>query len=393
MLRVLLIDQGMNTGANDSTRIGGGQIARRRFFSDRQIFDVTLLTSEKDLVELWQGATTIIYEPALQTYRPTRAEIAEKRVSWIRLYREGRRVSRLLVPYLTGNSYDVIFFNDNKSRMIYLLSRFCRDSRKISAMTALQVDGEWKLGVFDYLMKTLYLIFFDKIICASESAREQLGILRHFVPRKLLTAYPGVDLPTKTESHRRQDLPGQPEGPIVFGCIGALKIDVKGQDLVIQAMERLVRKNGKVPVEIRFFGDGPDRQRLEADILGKGLGSYFRFEGFVRNQEKIYAAIDACIVASRTEVASLVLMECLVRDIPVIVADLKCCREILSPFYDTMFFRRGDAASLARVMETALAGGALEKIRQRLKLSDKHLISREYQAGRVFDFLGRSSSV
>jgi glycosyltransferase involved in cell wall biosynthesis len=67
-------------------------------------------------------------------------------------------------------------------------------------------------------------------------------------------------------------------------------------------------------------------------------------------------------VASRTEVAPLVLMECLVRDIPVIAADLKGCREILSPFYDSLFFHRGDAASLALAMEKVLEEGEFERL-------------------------------
>lgn len=390
MLRVLLVDQGMNTGSEESTRIGGGQIARRRFFSDRRLVEVTLLTSEKNLVELWEEEATIIFEPDLQTYRPTRADIAGKKVNWFRLYREGLRAARVLTPYLADDHYDVVFFNDNKSRMLYLLSRFCQNTRKMSARTALEVDGEWDLGVFDWIMKTLYLMFFDKIICATEAARKQLGFSRYFFSRKLLTAYPGVDLPETVNSDHRRDLSDQSEGPLVFGCIGTLKTDVKGQDLIVQAVERMVQKHGKIPVEIHFFGDGPDRKRLEDDISKKGLGAYFRFEGFVRDQENIYSAIDACILASRTEVAPLVLMECLVRNIPVIAADLKGCREILSPFYETMFFRRGNADSLASVLEKTLAAGILEKISRRLQRTDKHLISREYQAGRVFDFLSRS---
>jgi glycosyltransferase involved in cell wall biosynthesis len=386
-LRVLLVDLGMNPGGASAHRIGGGQIARRRFLSDPDLFEVTLLTSEEDLAALWRGAAGIILEPALRTYRPTRADIAGRRVDWRRLIHEGCRASRVLAPYLFRDSHDVIFLNDNKSRMLYLLTRLRPGRRNMSARTVLQVDGEWTLGVFDFLMKNLYLMFFDGLICSTRAARKQLGALRHLFPGKLLTAYPGVDPPAEPPGRLHPGETGRAAGKIVLGCVGTLKTEVKGQDLIVRAVERLVRKHGRPPLEVRFFGEGPDREKLEADIAGRGLGDYFRFEGFVADQERIYAAVDACLLASRTEVAPLVVMESLMRDIPVIAADLNGCREILSPFDDTLFFRKGDAVDLARVLEKALAPGVLAAVRLKLKRSDKRLISRAYQAGRVYAFL------
>jgi hypothetical protein len=53
VLNVMLIDEGMNTGVSEASKIGGGQIAIRRFFSNPELFKITILTSETEIVRFW----------------------------------------------------------------------------------------------------------------------------------------------------------------------------------------------------------------------------------------------------------------------------------------------------------------------------------------------------
>jgi glycosyltransferase involved in cell wall biosynthesis len=384
-LKVLLVDEGKNTGLEDGSKIGGGQIARRRFFSNADLFHVTLLTSEEELVKFWHDhAENIMFAPDLSTYRPTRTKIARYAVKWPLLFKEGRRAAMILANYLQNGDYDVLFFNDTKSRLLYILALINCKGWKLKGRRSIEVDGEWTLGFCDFLMKNLYLVFFDKIICPTESVKKRLGPLRHLYKRKLFTAFPGVDLP-ETFYACRHSPTGQKN--LSLGCVGTLRIESKAQDLIVNAVDRLVKKCGSIPVKVLFFGDGPDRNELEKMIQGKGLDSYFEFKGYVSEQNEIYNQIEACILSSRTEVAPLVLMECLVRNIPVIASDLDGCKEILSHFYNELLFRQGDDHDLARVLEQVLRGDVLQNINKKLKNMDKQIITRDYQVRRLFDFL------
>jgi glycosyltransferase involved in cell wall biosynthesis len=142
-----------------------------------------------------------------------------------------------------------------------------------------------------------------------------------------------------------------------------------------------------MPLKVHFYGDGPDRRMLENLIHALNVDAYFEFRGYVADQKEIYSHIDACILASRTEVAPLVLMECLVRNIPVVAADLDGCKEILSNFYDDLFFEQGNDESLALKLEFLLRGNALQNLRERIRIKEKRIITRDYQVNRVYEFL------
>ena len=62
----------MNTGALNGTKIGGGQLARRKLFSNKNYFSVIVLTSECQIAELWNGLATVIHRPELKIFRPCR---------------------------------------------------------------------------------------------------------------------------------------------------------------------------------------------------------------------------------------------------------------------------------------------------------------------------------
>jgi len=384
-LKILLIDEGMNTGDPAASKIGGGQMARRRFFSDDTLFKVTVLSSEPEICRFWEGHATILYEPALQTYRPSRIHIAKQQVRWFNLVKDGLRAARILRRHVAGSKADLVFLNDNKSRLLYILGGVLDLKSCSGCRTAIEVDGEWKLGVFDAVMKFLYILMFDKIICPTRAVSRSLGWIGKRYSHKILVAYPGVEVPKTNEirTGRTKNF----EKPIIFGCVGTLRAAVKGQDIVIRAVSRLIKKNGAMPFKVCFFGDGPDKPMLEKLIRALGVDGYFEFKGYVNNQSEIYRQMDACIVASRTETASIVLMECLTRNIPVITADLEACKEILSRFYDDLFFKQGNEEDLALKMEYIMKKGILEKVQKQILNTDKRFITRDYQVKRVFEFL------
>ena len=269
--------------------------------------------------------------------------------------------------------------------MVYLLGRFFRITAHGKICTAAVVDGEWEIGLTNSIIKFFYLFLFDRLICTSYTVSKNLGWLSKFMAEKIIVAYSGVDVPKKNEIAFNT---AKPAGSIIeFGCIGTLRKSIKGQDLVIRAVEHIVKTNGAVPIKIRFFGDGPDRSILEKMIQFSKLENYFEFEGYVKDINQIYSRIDACIVASRTEAGPIVIMESLVRNIPVVAADLDACKEMISNFYEGLLFEQGNHEDLANKLESLIKGNLIEKIRKCIMNADKLIFTKSYQIKRVYRFL------
>jgi glycosyltransferase involved in cell wall biosynthesis len=391
VLKILLIDDGMNTGISTASKIGGGQVARRRFFADPNLFKVTVLTSENEIAIYWDGVASIIYEPNLKTYRPTRIYVTKHKIKLFSLIKNGFRAAKILKRYLDNGDDDVVFLNDNKSRMIYILVRLLNRQRKKPACAAIQIDGVWKVGAFDFFLKYFYMLTFDKIICPTNAAKRALGVAGRLFSLKIFTAYSGVEVPdiSKINTNSQRKI----SECIIFGCIGTLRSVIKGQDIIINAVHRLIQKNGHMPFIVNFYGDGPDRRSLEKMIKEYDLKKYFNFKGYVSKHEQIYSQIDACIVASRTEAGPIVIMESLVRNIPVISSDLDACKELISNFYDNLFFEQGNDQALALKLDSVLKGEILDSVRERIGNADKHIITRDYQVKRVYRFLSTCHSI
>ena len=94
-------------------------------------------------------------------------------------------------------------------------------------------------------------------------------------------------------------------------------VPLKGQQFLLEAIAALPETE-RQRISVQIFGDGPDRERLEA-IAGNTLKDIpVVFHGNVMDREEIYRQIDVLAVTSRTEGLSLAIMEAMARQIPVI---------------------------------------------------------------------------
>src|SRR5262249_22726238 len=71
--------------------------------------------------------------------------------------------------------------------------------------------------------------------------------------------------------------------PFEILCVGRL-VAAKGQHILVEAVDRLVRKDYRV--RLRLVGDGPEREPLEVEVRRRGLNEHVVFEGSV-NQDRI----------------------------------------------------------------------------------------------------------
>ncbi|MDD1777732.1 MAG: glycosyltransferase [Candidatus Helarchaeota archaeon] len=383
-IKVLLIDEGLNTGTSQASKIGGSQLNRWRLFSQNDIFEVTVLTSEPEIAALWRESALVVFNPKLNCYRPSRSQLRFKLKDICKLLRESIRVAKIMNSELRSLDYEIILLNDNKSRLLYIISSIIGTYRLPAAVRAIEMDTEWNISPYDGLIKIIYLIFFDKILLSSFAVKKKLSFWGKLFKKKLQVAYPLGDTLSLLWENTRYKIEKK---KLVFANIGTVWFRVKGQDIIVEAIEKLVKGRNDVPVEVRFFGDGPNLENLNSMIKEKNLQNYLKVRGYEKDHYKIFNDIHCCIVASRTEAGSGVLIECLQRNIPAIVSDIDSNIELNNLYYNGLSFRSEDSDDLAALLNKLIDGNILTELHEILKNSDKKEIAYETQKAIISDFL------
>ena len=122
------------------------------------------------------------------------------------------------------------------------------------------------------------------------------------------------------------------DGVFRFGSVSRLHRG-KNIDLLIRVFNSFWADHKET--RLLIFGDGPERNRLEEYARLFPCSRAISFEGYVNNPDEIYSKIDALVGFSSMEGFSLVILEALVRNIPVLHSDCSCGpREMLVPASD-----------------------------------------------------------
>jgi len=131
-----------------------------------------------------------------------------------------------------------------------------------------------------------------------------------------------------------------PEGPpyrlVHVGAFDGLK----GQDVAIAALSKLVASG--LDVTLLFLGDGPRRAEAERDAASRGLAPRCVFAGEIRDVPERLAASHLLLLPSKSEGASMTLMEAMAAGCPVLAHDLPGPRELC---------RNGTAGALLPTLE------------------------------------------
>ena len=104
--------------------------------------------------------------------------------------------------------------------------------------------------------------------------------------------------------------------------LGELNIEIKGQDILIEAIS-ILRNKGINNISVDFIGDGKDRMSLEKLTKEMGLCNNIKFLG-QKNRDYIYSNLkdyDLMCHPSRSEGFGLVIAEGLAAGLPILVPD------------------------------------------------------------------------
>ena len=147
--------------------------------------------------------------------------------------------------------------------------------------------------------------------------------------------------------------------PACFAYVGRL-VQEKGPQVLIEAGARL-KKQG-AGFQLRFIGDGPERQRLEALADANGLHNHVVFTGFLSGEALRAALADVVALVMPSlmeETAGLAPMEQMMRGRIVCVSEIGGLSEVVGDA--GLKFPPGDADALAACMLRVLEEPELRK--------------------------------
>lgn len=112
-------------------------------------------------------------------------------------------------------------------------------------------------------------------------------------------------------------------GALNLAMVGVLE-PRKGQGVVLHALSALLH----FPWQLKLFGDGPDRARLEHEVAALNVSDRVAFCGWV-SRETLWKDVDVLLFPSRHEGAPNAVLEALSLCIPVFASDIPEMREVL----------------------------------------------------------------
>lgn len=142
--------------------------------------------------------------------------------------------------------------------------------------------------------------------------------------------------------------------PYILG-IGRV-VPQKGFDLLIDAYAQISRRAPDVP-DLVIAGDGPERERLQAQVDSLGLAKRIHLIGRA-DRPRAVSLFQGCrlfVLPSRHEPQGIVSLEAMACGKPVIAARVGGVPEIVTDGETGLLFPGGDAAALADALESLLS--------------------------------------
>lgn len=141
-------------------------------------------------------------------------------------------------------------------------------------------------------------------------------------------------------------------------CVGRLAPE-KGQALLLEAIVALHRDG--CPVQLRFAGDGPDRQWLEHRAAELGISSSVDFVGWVdpHRIRDLYGETDLFVLPSLAEGIPIVLMEAMAMQLPCVAPRIAGIPELIEDGVDGLLFALADVNDLTKKIRTLLSSPEL----------------------------------
>lgn len=221
---------------------------------------------------------------------------------------------------------------------------------------------------------------YARVICISEGIAEVLrseGVdtRRIRVVRSVVDARAWTTPAPRDEFLRTFDLPGD---RLIAG-VAAQLIERKGHRVLFEGLARMAPAERPLVV---CFGQGPQRQALEAEVTRLGLSADVRFAGFRDDLPRWMGCLDLLVHPAYMEGLGVSLLQAAAAGVPIIASRAGGMPEAVRDGENGLLVPPGDADALRTALVRLLED---ETLRRRLAQGGPALIAREFSIDAMVD--------
>ncbi|MFA5500590.1 MAG: glycosyltransferase family 4 protein [Candidatus Omnitrophota bacterium] len=207
------------------------------------------------------------------------------------------------------------------------------------------------------LSRKIYDTWGEKVVAISNAVKAHLEKDFGVKPERIELIHNGIDVKrfstalSDDEIAGLKNVAGLGKGPVV-GTMARLS-PVKGQRFLIEAMKRVVSKNGDV--QCLIVGSGPEETALKALSMNSGLGNHIKFTGFLHKTAPLYlACMDIFVLPSIEEGLGIALLEAMASGKPCIASNVGGITDIIKDGENGILVPAGDDKAIADALSTLL---------------------------------------
>jgi len=215
--------------------------------------------------------------------------------------------------------------------------------------------GKLKNFVFKFIEKVLYNLT-DKLIFESNYSFKQYekNVVRDS-KNKCIINYNGVKILNCKNSKIKQNK------NLIIDSYGSLR-KLKGHDILIRGIYKILKKNNNLNLEVRIFGDGDEKENLINLINYYNLSKVVKLKGYVDDIKKYLEECDLVIHPSRVESLPYAILEAMNLCKPVIASNVGGVSEIIKHKYNGLLFEKENEEELINSIELLIKNTKLKKI-------------------------------
>lgn len=152
---------------------------------------------------------------------------------------------------------------------------------------------------------------------------------------------------------RCHELPhrGPRHQPPVIGTMGRF-VKKKGFDVFIDAITIL--RNRGYQFRAAIGGNGVEEAALKKKASAAGLDKILMFPGWIEDKRAFFHGIDIFCLPSLHEPFGIVLLESFIHGVPVVSTDSEGPRDFITPNFDALIVKKGDAVEMADALAKLL---------------------------------------
>jgi len=281
-----------------------------------------------------------------------------------RIKRNAEKISELL----KNLRIDLFYMNNQPSSNLEGII-----ASKMTGVSALQHSRiEATLNSFEVKAVNLWL---KKMICVSEGVKN--SFVRQGIDKsKCVVVHNGIAIETVPNASRQdiRKMWGISDENILIGAVGSLIKRKRINDLIEAFAELnnpLISPLSKCRLKCIIVGDGPEKDKLQKQVLKMGLQDKVVFTGFQSDAISYINALDILVMASEKEGLPRVILEAMLMGKPVIACDIAGPSELIVDGETGFLVPVGQTKAIANAMLSLTKDSALrdqmgEKAKERV---------------------------